>query len=95
MAEETTGNISSCLKEEAWLRQLHHPSALVNAAKMMGLEPAPTGLAADEWEAICPGTTHLIKIWATQARWRCSCCRCEGSAIDLEAIWRTKKVRAA
>lgn len=77
------------------VREVRSPSILINAAKIMGLNPVPTGASEDEWHATCPSASHQLTIWSTLERWDCSHCGRNGSVDDLETLWRSRKLQVA
>lgn len=76
-------------------RQLLVPSPIINAAKILDLNPLPTGEADGHWQAVCPGTTHKMIIVPESNRWNCYECNCGGDVDDLETLWRQRRPRAA
>lgn len=82
-------------KELAFMRQQRAPSPLVNAAKMLELNPVPTGACEDEWQAACPGSSHQLSIRINAGRWTCSQCNCGGDVEALEDVWRQRRTQAA
>lgn len=79
----------------ALMRQQRAPSPLVNAAKMLGLNPAPTGAREDEWQAACPHTSHQLSLDIDADCWTCSCCSFSGDVEALELLWRRRRSQAA
>lgn len=80
-------------QERARLREVRSPSSVVNAAKIMGLNPIPTGANEDEWQAECPSTAHQLTMWSSLERWNCRQCDCGGAVDDLETLWRVRRLQ--
>ena len=71
------------------------PSAVINAAKLLGLHPEPTGQHPDKWQASCPGTNHPIFISAEQDKWFCGWCKRKGGPEELEAFCHERQRKAS
>jgi len=76
-------------------RHILAPSSIINAAKILDLNPLPTGETDGQWHAVCPGTTHKMIIVPESNRWNCYECNCGGDVDDLETLWRQRRPRAA
>ena len=82
-------------REESKMRVAEKPSAVINAAQLLGLYPEPTGQHPDKWQASCPGTNHSIFISPEQDKWFCGWCRRKGGPEELEAFSRERRRKAS
>lgn len=71
------------------------PSAVINAAQLLGLHPEPTGEHPDKWRASCPGSNHPIFISAEQDKWFCGWCKRHGGPEELDAFARERRRKAS
>jgi hypothetical protein len=81
--------------EESRRRVAVKPSAVINAAQLLGLHPEPTGEHPDKWRASCPGTNHPIFISAEQDKWFCGWCKRHGGPEELDAFARERRRKAS
>lgn len=81
--------------EESRKRVAEKPSAVINAAQLLGLHPEPTGEHPDKWRASCPGTNHPIFISPEQEKWFCGWCKRKGGPEELEAFSRERCRKAS
>lgn len=81
--------------DEAKRRVAERPNAVINAAKLLGLNPEPTGEHPDKWRAACPGSNHPIFISADEDRWFCGWCRRKGGPDELESFSRERRRKAS
>lgn len=70
--------------EESKRRVAEKPSAVIDKAKLLGLQPEPTGEHPDKWRACCPGTNHPIFISAESDVWFCGWCKKNCGPEELE-----------
>ena len=82
-------------QDGAKVREVRSASILINAAKIMGLNPVLTATTEDEWHAQCPSASHQLTIWSALERWDCSHCGRNGGVDDLETLWRSRRLQTA
>ena len=81
--------------DEARKRVAAKPSAVINAAQMLGLHPEPTGEHPDQWQASCPGTNHPLFISASADKRFCGWCKRKGGPEDLETFCHERRRKAS
>ncbi len=72
-------------------KALDKKSALVEAARKLGLNPKPLGTAPHHWQANCPGGKHHLLISSETNTFGCGYCKCEGGMEELRQFAKDQK----
>ena len=76
--------LTQAFKRNAEVARQQEKMPIIQAAKRLGLSPAPSGTSPTAWQARCPGANHQLYISSKSNTFGCGWCKREGGPEALK-----------